>query len=199
MADSLRLGPQYLDISSIPGVRVDLRYASTDNFTGEDLYAGRLTKAYLHADAAEKLVRAVELVRGQQPQWSFLVFDALRPRSVQRRMWNHVKDTPQKIYVADPDRGSMHNFGLAIDLTLADESGGEVDMGTPFDSFQELAQPRHEERFLASGDLTLQQVGSRRLLRESMREAGFQGIPHEWWHFNAVPFAEAKARYSIIE
>lgn len=93
----------------------------------------------------------------------------------------------------------MHNFGLAVDLTLADTNGVEVDMGTPFDSFAELAQPQLEKRFAASGDLTLTQLEGRRLLRRVMVDSGFKTIPHEWWHFNALDSDEARARFRIVE
>lgn len=197
--NKISLGEEYVDLTEISGVSVQLLYATKNNFTGENLYSNSLSSAYLHADAAKKLRDASDILQSMRPDWSLLIFDALRPRSVQVRMWNHVKGTPQEIYVANPDRGSMHNFGLAVDLTLKDEFGLEVDMGTPFDSFQELAQPRHEEKFLETGDLTLKQVENRRLLRTVMVEAGFFSIPHEWWHFNAIDFATAKTNYRMIE
>lgn len=197
--NKIALSNEYVDLARFPGVRVDLQYATENNFTGENLYRGSLSTAYLHTDAAKKFLEAMARLRTLRSGWTLLVFDALRPRSVQTRMWDHVKGTPKEIYVANPARGSMHNFGLAVDLSLADEHGREVDMGTPFDSFQELAQPQLEEKFLASGDLTLGQVENRRILRTAMVEAGFAAIPHEWWHFNATDFATAKKNYRIIE
>jgi len=197
--EPLQLSSEYVDIGLYPGVQVDLRYAGLNNFTGENLYNGCLLQAYLHQHAAEKFRRAVDLLKQEKPGWSFLIFDALRPLSVQRRMWSFVENTPQQIYVANPQRGSIHNFGLAIDLTLVDEQGHEVDMGTAFDSFEELAQPRHEEKFLQSGQLTNTQVTNRKILRKVMLEAGFLSIPHEWWHFNAVEIIEARTHYTMIE
>lgn len=196
---ALDLGSEYQDLASLTGVRIDLRYASNHNFTGENLYAGSMTSAYLHVDASRKLAAAAEFLLRRKPKWSLLVFDALRPRSVQRRMWDVVKGTAQEIYVANPDPGSMHNFGLAVDLSIADEHAREIDMGTPFDSFEELAQPRLEEKFLMQGKLTLDQIENRHLLRSAMLESGFESIPFEWWHFNAIPFSEAQSKYKIIE
>lgn len=195
----LHLDSDYVDIGLFPNVQVDLRYAGRNNFTGENLYNGSLQQALLHQHAAEKMKRAAANLVKEKPGWSFLVFDALRPLSVQRRMWSFVENTPQQIYVANPERGSIHNFGLAVDLTLLDENGREVDMGTPFDSFEELAQPRFEEKFLEEGRLTDSQVENRRLLRRLMTAAGFLSIPHEWWHFNAVEILEARAHYTMIE
>lgn len=190
---------EYVELNKIPGVLVDLRYASKNNFTGEVLYDSHAARPLLHRDAAEKLRIAASIIKAAHPEWNLLVLDALRPRSVQRRLWDCVKGTPQEIYVANPDRGSIHNFGLAVDLTIADQDGRELDMGTPFDSFEELAQPRHEEKFFAEGKLSAQQIAQRRLLRNAMTEAGFSPIPHEWWHFNAVDFVVAKENYTIIE
>lgn len=197
--EPLHLDSEYVDVGLYPNVQVDLRYAGLNNFTGENLYNGCLLQAYLHRHAAEKFRHAVDLLKIEKPDWSFLIFDALRPLSVQRRMWSFVENTPQQIYVANPQRGSIHNFGLAIDLTLMDAEGCEVDMGTPFDSFEELAQPRFEEKFLQAGQLTAAQVANRQLLRKVMLGAGFLSIPHEWWHFNAVEIVEARANYTMIE
>lgn len=193
------ISTDYIDVATFPNVRVDLRYASPNNFTGENLYGDRLKTAFLHPYAAKKFLQATEMLQKSKPGWSFLVFDALRPLSVQKKMWAHVEGTPQQIYVANPSRGSIHNFGLAIDLTLLNGAGEPVDMGTDFDSFEELAQPRHEDRFLASGQLTPTQVENRRVLRELMLTAGFLPIPHEWWHFNAMEIFEARAQYVMIE
>jgi D-alanyl-D-alanine dipeptidase len=188
----------YVDVEIFSDVNVDLRYATLNNFTGEKLY-GDLKVAYLHRDAAIKLKAAALALAQSTSDFRLLVLDALRPVWAQQRLWNFVKDTPAQIYVADPDKGSIHNFGLAVDLTIADSSGHELDMGTPFDSFKELAQPRHEDRFLRSGELNSHQISNRLLLRNIMTSAGFLTIPHEWWHFNATTLADAKARYRLIE
>jgi len=197
--ETLNLSADYLDIGKFSGVKVDLRYATLNNFTGENLYGHRLKSAFLHKDGAEKFLQAIKRLQRSKPSWSFLVLDALRPLSVQKRMWSFVEGTPQQIYVANPSRGSIHNFGLAIDLTLLNEKGVEVDMGTPFDSFEELAQPRFEERFVESGLLTRAQVDHRHILRDVMLGAGFLSIPHEWWHFNAIEMHAARSQYKMIE
>src|SRR5580693_4842160 len=114
--------PDYVDLSALPNVIIELKYATTDNFMGINLY-GAFNKAFLHKDAALKFKRAAEALGRQKPGWSFIVFDALRPHSVQRVMWNKVKDTPQRNYIADAEIGSPHNFGMAIDLSLLDGKG----------------------------------------------------------------------------
>jgi D-alanyl-D-alanine dipeptidase len=188
----------YLSVTTIPGVLVDLRYATKNNFMGEVLYEGVET-AKLHSLAWEKLAKASKLLQVAKPGWKLLVFDGLRPRKVQRRMWARVKDTPKKIYVADPDKGSVHNFGLAVDLSLADESGHEVEMGTPYDSFEDLAQPKYEEKFAREGKLKGDAIAHRIVLRYVMKEAGFIPISNEWWHFDALPQKKVRAEFPIVE
>ena len=125
--------------------------------------------------------------------------DCYRPLSVQKVMWKVVKGTSQQRYVANPRRGSIHNYGAAVDLTLADAEGKEIDMGTPYDSFTKLAEPRHEKRFLRSGKLTKSQVSMRRVLRAAMRHAGFRGLRNEWWHFDGIPRGVLKKRHKILD
>jgi zinc D-Ala-D-Ala dipeptidase len=177
---------------------VDLRYGGTNNFVGKNMY-GDYGTVFLHETAAVKLHKAEALLAQENKSWKLLILDALRPRAVQRVLWDRVKGTPQEIYVVDPEKGSNHNFGFAVDLTLADEHGRELDMGTLFDSFEERAQPRHEERLLSSGALKEDQVARRRVLRRVMESAGFIQLPHEWWHYDALPREEVRARFSIVE
>jgi D-alanyl-D-alanine dipeptidase len=190
--------PDYVDLSPLPNVIIDLKYATTDNFMGINLY-GAFNKALLHKDAALKFQRAAGALGKQRPGWSFIVFDALRPHSVQRAMWDRVKDTPQRNYIADAEIGSPHNFGMAIDLSLLDEQGKPVDMGTGFDAFVELSEPKGEEKFLKEGKLTRRQVDNRLILRKVMTEAGFIQLPHEWWHYNALPEPEIRKKYKIVK
>lgn len=192
------LGPEFIELSQIPHVRIDLRYASTNNFLSRDIY-GSFRKACLHQVAFNKFHQAAQELSRRQPGWSFLVFDALRPRSAQKILFAAVEGTEQEPYIANPNPGSIHNYGMAIDLSLADGHGNEVDMGTPFDDFRELAQPRYEQKFLASGDLNQAQVQNRRFLRELMLGAGFHGIPHEWWHFEALPREQIRDHFRIVE
>ena len=104
----------------VSSLLVDLKYSSTDNFLKEDVY-GDLTRCYLHSDAAQMLKKAAVLMERVQPELRLLAYDCHRPESVQRKMWQKVKDTPAQRYVANPHSafGSIHNYGCAIDLTLA--------------------------------------------------------------------------------
>ena len=188
-----------VDISGYdPSIKVALAYSSTDNFLGRDVY-GDLEKCYLLSGAAAMITNAQALLKKSHPGYSLVVYDGARPVSVQEAMWELVKDTPQKIYVADPAKGSIHNYGGAVDLTVADPDDIPLDMGTPFDSFSGLSQPKYEEKFLKEKLLTYTQYSNRLILREVMLGAGFNGIPNEWWHFNAYPKDEIKKKYKTIK
>jgi D-alanyl-D-alanine dipeptidase len=164
----------------------------------ENVY-GDFKTSYLHEIAAAKLREAAKLLHEAKPGYKFLVLDALRPRSAQRKLFAKVKDTPQQKYVADPDKGSVHNYGFAVDLTVIDQRRKELDMGSGFDDFRELSEPSKEDEFFKQGLLTKQHIDNRNLLRRSMVRAGFLTIPHEWWHFNALPLEEIKQKYQIVE
>jgi zinc D-Ala-D-Ala dipeptidase len=179
-------------------IQVDLKYSSADNFLHQDIY-GDLCNCYLAKEAAMKLAQAQKILKKERPGLFIKAFDCARPRSVQWKMWDLVKGGPERKYVAYPGTGSLHNYGCAVDGTIADSSGAELDMGTPFDSFDSLAQPRYEEYFLKAGRLSKIQVENRRLLRRIMVKAGFHSIGTEWWHFEAIAKNEAKSRFSIIE
>lgn len=182
----------------IPGIRVELMYSTTNNFIGMDVY-GDMNRCYLRPEAALKLSNAYVLLQEERPGYSFVLYDGARPQSVQETMWDVVYGTEWQGYVANPSAGSMHSYGCAIDLSIMDENGVILDMGTPFDSFQDLAQPKYEDKYLASGELTVEQLSNRLLLRGTMEAAGFHYISNEWWHFNAFPRAEVKSRFELID
>jgi zinc D-Ala-D-Ala dipeptidase len=182
-----------------PSIQVDLKYAKTHNFMGANVYDD-LSRAYLRPAAARKLADASALLQERHPNLRLLVVDAVRPRFVQHRMWKIVAETPMQPYVANPHRGSMHNYGAAVDVTLYDiESEVALDMGTPVDYFGPLAQPNLEPKFLREGKLSTEQVENRLILRQAMLDAGWNMLAIEWWHFDAFPKAHTRRTYSIIE
>jgi zinc D-Ala-D-Ala dipeptidase len=196
--DSIALATSdFVELRASAGLAIDLRYATSNNFMGRNLY-GDFNKAFLHRIAAEKLTNAVKTLLDIKPTYKLIVLDALRPQAIQHILWDHVKGTEQEEYVADPAKGSIHSFGLAIDLSVLDESGRELDMGTTFDNFTQLAQPKLEDAFLTEGRLTERHIENRRLLRGVMEGAGFIQLPNEWWHFDALPAAEVRANYRIV-
>jgi zinc D-Ala-D-Ala dipeptidase len=163
-----------------PTLVVDLRYASANNFVGRDVYAPH-DCAWLHRDAAQSLLRAAADVAQQRAGWRIVVFDALRPHRVQVALWQALEGTGLQRYLASPERGSIHSFGMAVDVGLLDERGLEVDMGTGFDAMERLSHPEFEPEFLANGMLSAALHANRLLLRQAMQRAGFCGIATEWW------------------
>ena len=114
-------------------ITVKLMYTQADNFTGEVLYDD-LSEAYLHPDAAYALVKAQEALKQLHPSYNLVVYDAARPMSVQKKMWNVVKGTPKYKYVSNPNRGGgLHNYGLAVDINIQDSLGQPLPMGTKVD------------------------------------------------------------------
>lgn len=180
-------------------LHVRLMYATPDNFMGKTVYKG-ITRAWLHPKAAAMLVQAQRWIKKQKPGWSLVIYDAARPMSVQRTMWALVRGTGLVNYVGNPDNGGgLHNYGMAVDVTLADESGIPVEMGTPFDFFGPEAHTTHEEKLLEEGKLTRPAFENRRFLRRAMQAAGFRVIPYEWWHFNACSRTEARRSYRVLD
>lgn len=191
-----------VDVQKIdPSILVELKYSTTDNFIGKDVY-GDLTRAYLQLMAARKLVKASAYLQKYHPDLRLLVYDAARPRQAQWNLWNALPDLPERErrkYVADPRQGSIHNYGCAIDLTVSTKNGTPLDMGTKYDFFGELAYPSREAALLRAGKLTKAQLDNRQILRTAMLQAGFTRIEYEWWHFNALSRERAKATFDIVE
>jgi D-alanyl-D-alanine dipeptidase len=190
--------PDFRRLSSIPDVAVDLRYAGLRNFVGRDLY-GALDCGWLHRLAAEGLERAAEQLGREAPGHRLLVLDALRPHRVQVQLWDHLDGTGLRQYVADPARGSIHSFGMALDATLIDATGRELDMGSGFDEMTELSHPKLEAQHLASGALTTQQVQHRALLRRVLALGNFNGIDNEWWHFDMLDRQHVRQHFTRID
>ncbi|HLP28168.1 MAG TPA: D-alanyl-D-alanine dipeptidase [Candidatus Didemnitutus sp.] len=156
--------------SVIPNLLTDVRYATKDNFTGRVLYT--TDTLYARHVVAESLALAQGYARERGLQLK--VYDAYRPLSIQRLMWSIV---PDERYVADPAKGSRHNRGCALDLTLCDSTGKELEMGTGYDEFTERAAATYM-------DLPETVLANRQLLQKIMSDAGFDVLPSEWWHFD---------------
>ena len=185
----------------IPEALVELKYSTTDNFFGTDVY-GDLTNAYLQPEVANMLKKAYDLLREKYPELTLLIYDGVRPRSVQQILWDNLDkpDSIKPLYVADPKKGGLHNYGVAVDLSLAEKSTGKaLDMGTSYDYFGYPAYPDREDQMLLEGKITQAHVNNRKKLREVMNGAGFSGIGSEWWHFNAFSRKEAAQKFDIVE
>ena len=164
-----------------PGVLVDLRYATADNFFRQKFYTD--TRALLRPDTAKKLAAAQ--TEFTERGLKLKIWDAWRPLRVQREMW---KVKPDANYVADPARGSRHNRGAAVDVTLVDNNGQELDMGTGFDDFSPRAH-------LDAAGLTDAAQKNRKLLRDVMERHGFKPLRTEWWHYDDADWE----KYGLLE
>ena len=158
-----------------------------------------LHEAYLHPDALKGLLRAQQELKKRHPRYRLIVYDAARPMSVQQKMWNVVKGTSKYIYVSNPARGGgLHNYGLAVDISILDEAGVPLPMGTKVDHLGPEAHITNEAALVQSGKMTKQEQENRQLLRTIMRAAGFRTLSSEWWHFNWCSRQEAKQKYRVI-
>ncbi len=184
----------------LPEVIVNLKYSTSDNFLGTDVY-GSLTNAYLQPECIRKLKHAWTLLQQKKPGYTFIIYDAVRPVSVQQLMWDTIDVAQEKKfwYVAPPAKGSIHNYGMAVDLTIADSTGKALDMGTEFDHFGKLSFPRFTQKHLDEGTLNQQQADNRNLLIDIMHQSGFTVARTEWWHFNATSLASAKQRFEAVK
>lgn len=190
----------FVDIhSEDSSIQVSLMYARPDNFTGKVLYAD-LREAYLHPKAARALAKAQRILKEKHPELSLKVYDAARPMHIQQKMWNVVAGTPKNIYVSNPKNGGgLHNYGMAVDITLCDAKGDTLPMGTHIDYLGRMAHIDIEADMEKKGQITKQARRNRELLRSVMRQAGFRPLRTEWWHFNFITRAEAKAHYKVIK
>jgi D-alanyl-D-alanine dipeptidase len=176
--------PDFRPLAGVRGVDHDLRYASIHNFSGRVLYPPEWDCAWLRAEAAAGLQMAAGWLGRERPGHRLVVLDALRPHRVQVAIWAEVSGTPSAAYFADPARGSIHSYGMAVDVTLLGPDGREVDMGSGFDEMSTRSHPQLDAEHLALGVLSADQVAERGWLRAAMMSGGFRGIANEWWHFD---------------
>lgn len=170
---------KFIELKSLdPSLFVFLPYATSDNFVKKQIYPTG-SKAYLRRPVALGLIAAHQELKKQG--FAIKVWDAYRPFSIQEKLWEVVPDTR---YVAEPIRkgkelirGSVHNRGAAVDITMCSLEGVDVEMPTPFDEFTERA---HRNHFNASAAA----IQNRKILEDALQQNGFIGLPTEWWHFD---------------
>lgn len=162
---------QWTDLSFLDtSIVLDLRYATTNNFVEEQMYD--CPRCFLRPAAARSIARVHQQL--QKEGLGLKMFDCYRPRPIQWKLWDKV---PDKRYVSDPRKGSMHNRGAAVDLTLVDANGQQLDMGTTYDFFG-------PEAWSTYTNLPDSVLAHRLKLKEMMEAEGFKGIRTEWWHFS---------------
>ena len=149
----------------------------------------------------EKQKKANDLLRKKRMDLHLVVYDAARPRSIQQQMWAVVENTELQDFVANPNKsgGGAHNYGVAVDVTLVDCTGHPIPMESEYDYFGDRARVDMEAQLLENGEITYRELMNRRLLREIMTEAVWLVEPSEWWHFNAMPIAEARQKLTVIQ
>jgi len=177
--------PELVEVAKLhPGFKLDVRYATAKNFLGRAVYPE--ARVFLQKPAARALVRAQAKL--EKKGYGLVLFDGYRPWSVTKIFWDAVRED-QKQFVADPSKGSRHNRGCAIDLSLYDlKTGREVVMPSAYDDFTERAYPNY-----AGGTPEAQRL--RDLLREVMESEGFSVYPTEWWHYDYKDWGD----YAILD
>lgn len=160
---------------------IDIRYATSDNFTQKPVYTH--PHCFLHVEAYAHFQKACELA--EKMDLTFKVFDAFRPQEAQEKLWAH---TPDPNFLTPPERGSPHSRGVAVDLTLTTKEGVELEMGTPFDTFS--PQSHH-------GNLEISEEAQRNryLLMGIMTTAGWDFYKNEWWHYQLF---NARDRFALL-
>jgi len=157
-----------------PAIKLDMRYATANNFTGRVLYDE--ARAFLAAPAAQAVARASKAA--QADGFGLTIYDAYRPWRITKKLWDATPVGPKKEYVANPKRGSKHNRGCAVDLTLHDLRTGQlVEMPSEFDDFSEKA---HRDYMGATPAALI----NRARLQRYLEAEGFVGLSNEWWHFD---------------
>lgn len=209
-----------VDITTLEGgedILVELKYSTKDNFVGEDLY-GEFEKAYFEASFAKRVVRAQQHLQSMHPGYTLLIYDAARPISVQRYMRSVVEGTEFESFVADGSKGGRHNYGVAVDLTIATIDGTPLDMGAPFDDFSAVASVKgtpdnsdpttrtlaiyraYAEEQVRKGVLTQEAANNRLLLIEVMASANLVPYRREWWHFEELmSMSETRTKYKLLD
>ena len=190
-----------IDVQSLcPDIYSDLKYTGKDNFMGVQLYK-TIKRPYLQPDVAARLVKCQQYLSTIDSSLHLLIYDAARPVSVQKLMWEALDTLPlveRGKYVSNPGHRSLHNLGAAVDITICSKEGVALDMGAGFDEFAEIAYPRLEYHFLKTGELTQKQYENRLLLRRVMKSQYFRQLTTEWWHYNAYSRNVALSKYKVL-
>ena len=207
-----------VDIQTLDSsILVELKYSTTDNFVGKDMY-GTLERAYLETAFAARVVKAQQALKRRNSNYTLLIYDAARPISVQRAMRKMVEGTNLEGFVADGTRGGRHNYGVAVDLTIATMDGTPLDMGAGFDDFSDAASVKgtpdtsdpatrtisvyrtYINNMVNRGVINLEAAKNRILLIEVMLEAGLVPYRREWWHFEEImSMSDTRSTYRLLD
>ena len=180
-------------------IKVEIINATTNNMLGTNSY-GCLDKCFLQPETAKKLIKAQKELDRTKKGYRLKILEGTRPRSVQRRMYEEVKNKGIKKFVADPNKGSMHNYGTAVDVTIIDNNGKEIGMGKPDPRIKIINKSEIEIKLLLLLNIVNDnQKQNRALLKKVMTTAGFSTVSYEWWHFDSFPKEFVRNHFKIIE
>jgi D-alanyl-D-alanine dipeptidase len=197
--EKLLLQYNFVNIKSIDStILCDLRYSTTNNFVGIDMY-GDFNACYVPLDIAMRLHEVQKTLQLIDSAYSLVILDAVRPQHIQQIMWDSCtySGRQKKNFLAHPSFTSLHNYGAAVDVTLA-YNGIEVDMGTPYDFAGETAYTYIENELLTYNKISKEQYYNRQLLRSAMKKQGFIDNNYEWWHFGACYRSHVSKKYPFI-
>ena len=206
-----------VDIQELdPDILVELKYSTEDNFVGKDMY-GDLERAYLEKEFANRVVLAQKILKQHNPNYTLLIYDAARPISTQRTMRKIVEGTELEGFVADGTRGGRHNYGVAVDITIATIDGYPLDMGADFDDFTDAASVKGTAdssdpatrtieiyrqyiiNLATKGVISYSAAQNRILLIEVMHKSGLYPYRREWWHFEDImPISRVRSEYKLL-
>ena len=184
----------------VPKILSDIRYSTPNNFTGKILYKEPFG-LYAVPTLAEAIADVSRWLEKNMPDYRLLLFDAARPLSVQKEMFEAVKGSTFEPYVANPNDdllGGFHNYGLAVDITLADRYGNRLDMGTDYDYFGVESHSFIEPYLLEKGKISPKALANRFLLYSVAGRFGLLPHPNEWWHFQLTYSEESKKTYQLL-
>ena len=184
-----------------PSIKIDIKYATTDNFTGKILYTEDVG-AYAEPALAKAVAQAQETLKSIDKDLSIVIFDAARPISVQKDMFEVVRGTESERFVANPYgefAGGFHNYGMAVDISIVDKNVDMLDFGTGYDSFEDIAHSGGEAELVKNGLLSLEAYNNRQLLYYVMGKHGMLPYAYEWWHFQLTYKESDKAKYKLLD
>lgn len=190
-----------IDILSIQqDIKTDIKYATNDNFTGKVLYSENVG-AFTEPALAQAVAQAQNTLKSINNNLSLVIFDAARPISVQKEMFELVRGTVNERFIANPYgefAGGFHNYGMAIDVAIVDSNGKMLDFGTGYDSFEDIAHSGGEAELVKKGLLSIEAYKNRQLLYYVMGKHGMLPYAYEWWHFQLQYEESAKSNFRLL-
>lgn len=201
---SIKLHEEYdlIDILSLqPSIKKDIKYMTPNNFSGKILYDEDLG-LYCEPALANAVAKAQEDLKSINKDLSLVIFDAARPMSVQKEMFEMVRGTKNERFIANPYgeyAGGFHNYGMAVDVAIVDKNGAMLDFGTDYDCFEDVAHSGNEAEMVKCGKLSIEAYQNRTLLYYVMGKNGMLPYTYEWWHFQITYNENDKLKFKLLD